>query len=129
MRPKSIVRLLDSVVLQNKYPDEILVIDGSLNNETKNVLIEKNFKNLKYFLVDKDNRGLTKQRNFGISKLSSSIDIVAFLDDDTILREDYFDVLAKTYQSDINIVGVGANPFNFYKWEKKQENKRSLFAS
>ena len=48
MRPESLVKLLNSVNIQSKYPDEILIIDGSLNEETKIALDKNNFKNLKY---------------------------------------------------------------------------------
>ena len=42
------------------------------------------FENLIYFKVDETQRGLTKQRNFGISKVNKVINVVCFLDDDII---------------------------------------------
>ena len=90
MRPKPLLALLESVAGQSVYPDEILIIDGSENNETIQVLTENSFENLKYFKVDNNQRGLTKQRNFGIERVSETMDIVCFLDDDTILDKEYF---------------------------------------
>ena len=70
MRPKPLLRLLRSVQEQSLYPDEILVVDGSTNSETRIVLEENTFKNLTYFLVPKEYRGLTRQRNYGVDKAS-----------------------------------------------------------
>ena len=71
MRPKPLRDLLDSVRLQTVYPSEVLIIDGSTNRETQNMLLENTFTNLKYFLVSESDRGLTKQRNFGIRQVDT----------------------------------------------------------
>lgn len=122
MRPDSLVNLLKSVENQELYPDEILIIDGSIDKNTEAALNENKFKNLHYFLVSKENRGLTRQRNFGISKLSSNADVVCFLDDDTVLEPDYFAEIIKTFQSEKNIIGVGGVAINEYKWKIQDPN-------
>ena len=91
MRPKPLLKLLESVRKQTVYPDEILIVDGSKNEETEIALLHNKFKNLKYYLVDEKDRGLTKQRNFGIKNVSNVTEIVCFLDDDTVLDDDYFE--------------------------------------
>src|SRR5690606_39172353 len=63
-------------------------------------------------------RGLTKQRNFGINKVSPESDIVAFLDDDTILAKDYFEKLIQTYNTYPNALAVGGYINNEVKWQK-----------
>ena len=78
--------LLESVQLQTVYPDEILVVDGSPDDFTKAVLEEKHLKGLSYFKVSEEDRGLTRQRNFGINRLMQETEIVCFLDDDTVLE-------------------------------------------
>lgn len=78
MRSKAIVTLLESVALQTLYPNEILIIDASTNTDTEDVLKKQTFKNLSYYSVEDDNRGLTKQRNFGISNVRNTMDIVCF---------------------------------------------------
>lgn len=118
MRPEPLLQLLQSVNKQSLYPDEILIIDGSINDDTKEVIRHNHFQNLKYFLVNKENRGLTKQRNFGISKVNSSIEIVCFLDDDTVLESDYFEILLSTYAKNPEALGVGGYIMNEVKWEK-----------
>jgi GT2 family glycosyltransferase len=118
MRPKPLCNLLHSVGLQTCYPDEILIIDGSLNNETKKELDLHRFKNISYFCVNEANRGLTKQRNFGISQINSKSDIVCFLDDDTILETNYFEALLSTYTKYPEALGVGGYITNEVEWER-----------
>ncbi|MBF7090608.1 glycosyltransferase family 2 protein [Flavobacterium sp. ALJ2] len=118
MRPEPLLKLLRSVQLQTLYPDEILIIDGSTNNKTEFILNKYYFENLKYLLVDDENRGLTKQRNFGINKVNDAVEIVCFLDDDTVLESDYFENLLKTYETFPEALGVGGYICNEIKWEK-----------
>jgi GT2 family glycosyltransferase len=107
MRPQASLQLLQSVMEQTIYPYEILIIDGSTNKETELILVENQFKNLKYFLVDPEIRGLTKQRNYGIERVGDEMEIVCFLDDDTVLEKDYFEQLLKTYGIYPEALGVG----------------------
>ncbi|CDF80025.1 glycosyltransferase (GT2) [Formosa agariphila KMM 3901] len=105
------------------YPNEILIIDGSINNETTDLFQNSNFKNLKYFKVNENQRGLTKQRNFGISKVTENIDVVCFLDDDTVLEPDYFKHLINTFERNEDVIGVGGVAINENRWEQKQKGK------
>ncbi|PXY42023.1 glycosyl transferase family 2 [Flavobacterium cheongpyeongense] len=118
MRPEPLLRLLQSVKEQTLYPDEILIVDGSLNNDTALIVIQNQFQNLKYFLVDEVNRGLTKQRNFGINNVDETIEVICFLDDDTVLEIDYFENLLNTYKLFPDALGVGGYISNEIKWEK-----------
>jgi GT2 family glycosyltransferase len=117
MRPKPILDLLSSVKEQTLYPNEILVIDGSRNADTELGLKENTFKNLKYFKVYESERGLTKQRNFGVSKVAEVSEIVCFLDDDIILDSNYFENLIKTYSEKPDALSVGGYITNEVKWE------------
>ncbi|MFK7058778.1 glycosyltransferase family 2 protein [Flavobacterium oreochromis] len=122
-RAKSIVDLLDSVGRQTVYPTEILVIDGSPDNETNEILAQRNFKGVKYFQVSEKDRGLTKQRNYGVSKVRDDAEVVSFLDDDTILEPNYFEELIKTFQNDNDVCGVGGVAINENGWIENKENK------
>jgi GT2 family glycosyltransferase len=123
MRPAPLLRLLNSVKRQTLYPNEIVIIDGSTDNGTKEMLEHNHFDTLNYFLVSKEHRGLTRQRNFGVSKVADSSEIVCFLDDDTILEPTYFEEIIKTYQSDAAIIGVAGVAINEYNWLPKVDNK------
>jgi GT2 family glycosyltransferase len=122
MRPIPIQNLLKSVRLQTIYPNEILIIDGSTNNETKEILEGNNYKKLHYFLVDSKNRGLTKQRNYGISKACVESDVICFLDDDTVLEPNYFEEILNAYKVYPEALGVGGYIFNEILWQKVNEN-------
>ena len=122
-RPESLIKLLESVTEQVLYPNEILVIDGSKDEETKKALQSQQFKALKYFLVDDTNRGLTRQRNFGISKVAEVSEIVCFLDDDVILTPPYFQNLIGSYNTFPDAVGVGGYILNEVTWKKKEREE------
>lgn len=107
MRPASLLQLLQSVEEQTMYPDEILIIDGSTNTETETLLQENPFRNLHYFLVPFEYRGLTRQRNYGIERVGTEMEVVSFLDDDTVLEHDYFEQLLQTYEIHPEALGVG----------------------
>lgn len=122
MRPVALLNLLNSVKLQTFYPNEILIIDGSLNNDTKVALEQNPYQNLKYFLVAKEDRGLTRQRNYGVSRVSPDSDVICFLDDDTILEPQYFEEIIRTYSVYPEALGVGGYINNESKWVKVTDN-------
>jgi glycosyltransferase involved in cell wall biosynthesis len=122
LRPVPLLTLLNSVKEQTLYPNEILIIDGSTNNDTKVILEKNKFQNLHYFKVPLEHRGLTKQRNYGVSKVSKDSDIICFLDDDTVLIPNYFEEIIKVYAAFPDALGVGGYINNETKWEKVAED-------
>ncbi len=127
MRPKALLTLLESVNEQILYPDEIIIVDGSTNEDTKHVFEQNSFKNLRYFKVEDKDRGLTKQRNYGIEKVSAHIDIVCFLDDDIVLTENYFKNLIGTYSHYPNAGGVGGYIINEISWRQLKPNEKPRY--
>lgn len=123
MRHKALLNLLHSVQKQTLYPNEILIIDGSVNNKTKQALEKNTFKNLKHYKVDKKYRGLTKQRNYGLGLVNKTSEIVCFLDDDTELDSNYFSEVIKTFSNNPKCIGVGGVAVNQNRWFKFDENK------
>jgi GT2 family glycosyltransferase len=117
MRPQALQKLLQTVNIQTLYPDEILIIDGSTNEETDIVLKENSFKNLTYFKVEEKDRGLTKQRNFGIQQVAETSEIICFLDDDIILSPTYFENLIGTYAVQPEALAVGGYITNEINWQ------------
>ena len=115
-RAEPLLKLLKSVATQSLYPDDIIIVDGSLDTKTEEALTLNNFANLKYVKVRDDKRGLTKQRNVGISMLKDSTQIACFLDDDIILKPKYFEVLLKTYEEHPQAIGVGGYIVNDIHW-------------
>lgn len=117
-RPGAIANLLESVATQSRLPNEVLVIDASPDELTRNYLQNKNFLGLKYFKVEDKDRGLTRQRNYGIRKTAKDIEIICFLDDDIILEPNYLEKLIATYSDYPDAIGVGGYIINEVSWKK-----------
>ncbi|APG60095.1 glycosyltransferase family 2 protein [Christiangramia salexigens] len=125
-RADSLKRLLDSVSSQNLYPDEIIIVDGSENLATENMVSKLSFEGLEYFRVDEDNRGLTRQRNYGIKK-SGHTDIICFLDDDIVLETNYFENLISTYYKFPDAMAVGGWIKDETEWKKISAEYKPAF--
>lgn len=119
-RPDTLLKLLKSVEKQSVCPDEIIIVDGSPDSGTERVLKEQQFKNLSYFRVEEKDRGLTRQRNYGINRVQASAKVVCFLDDDIVLTEDYFKNLLQTYNDFPDAIGVGGYILDEVKWENTE---------
>lgn len=116
-RPQALLTLLQSVKQQTRYPNEILIVDGSPDDFTKEMLSQHSFQNLKYYKVEEKDRGLTKQRNFGIARVTEASEVVCFLDDDTVLAPTYFEEIIKTYTIHPEALGVGGYITNEVSWQ------------
>lgn len=123
-RPGALQKLLESITFQNLYPDEILVIDGSPGEETREMLMNTNYPGVQYFQVTEKERGLTLQRNYGIAKTGKEIDVICFLDDDTVLEPGYFEQLIGTYKIKPDAIGVGGYINNEVEWKKSDQLPR-----
>jgi len=117
-RSQPLLKLLLSVQHQTLYPNEILIVDGSPDDFTKEMLTQNSFQGLKYFKVDETDRGLTKQRNYGIARVQEASEVVCFLDDDTVLEPTYFEEIIKTYALFPEALGVGGYITNETNWTK-----------
>ena len=123
-RPVAVVKLLDSVLNQHRYPDEIVIVDGSTNDLTREALEVNSYPNLRYYSVDETQRGLTKQRNFGIAHVADHADVVCFLDDDTVLEPTFFEALLSTYTIYPDALAVGGIITNQVVWSTVQPHEQ-----
>lgn len=126
MRPEPLRKLLNSVQQQTVYPNEVVIVDGSRDANTKAMLEQRQFPKLKYFQVSDSDRGLTRQRNYGIGKADPDSEIICFLDDDTILETIYFEEILRTYTVFPEALGVGGYISNEVKWEKSTPDYKAL---
>lgn len=122
-RALSLQRLLESVNKQTRLPNQIIIVDSSSDCETEKLKLEIKYNNLFYFKVGEKDRGLTKQRNFGIKKISDDCDVVSFLDDDTVLERDYFEKIVAVFKNNTLISGIGGVAINENLWVEKKEGK------
>lgn len=121
MRPKPLLKLLQSVHKQTLYPHAILIVDGSTNADTEKMLLENKFKHLKYYKVSAQDRGLTKQRNYGIGLVADTSEFICFLDDDIVLTPTYFEHLIGTYKTHPAALAVGGYIANEVQWEQADQ--------
>ena len=123
MRPRALNTLLHSVANQIRVPNEVIIVDASFNSKTKELLDSSNFNlNLKYFMVEAEHRGLTKQRNFGIHKLASDSEVVIFLDDDLIIEREFCQNILSNF-GDSEIIGAEGYITNEHKWLRIANNE------
>jgi glycosyltransferase involved in cell wall biosynthesis len=126
-RPKEVRRLLESIAEQTRIPDEILIVDGSDDVETKQTIenLEGRLKDLpiSYFLVDTQDRGLTRQRNFGIARANGKR--IAFLDDDVVLEPEYFSEIEACFERNKDAMGVGGYIKSSVEWRKVSPEEKT----
>ncbi len=80
-------------ILNQTYDNyEVIIIDQSTNDDTRDVISHLN-KNNKIFYYKIDSKGLSIARNFGIKK--SSGDYICLMDDDAEYREDFLNTAYK----------------------------------
>lgn len=130
-RPREVGRLLRAVAAQERAPDETLVVDGSPDDETERVVVRLMREGgqadvppgLKYFRVPPEERGLTRQRNYGVARARGSV--VAFLDDDTIPEPDYFAETLACFARHPESAGVGGFITNEVEWRRVESEGRA----
>jgi GT2 family glycosyltransferase len=121
-RPKEIAQLLQTIAGGERLPDESLIVDGSEDLETETVVGDfvklGDIPNLHYLRVPPEQRGLTRQRNYGIERVRG--DMVAFLDDDTIPDKDYFAQILACFVRHPEALGIGGYITNLVQWQHKE---------
>jgi GT2 family glycosyltransferase len=124
-RPNSLCNLLINVQEQVFLPSQVIIVDGSISHDTKNELAKVKLSfDFEYHSVEKENRGLTKQRNYGVGLVNLDADVIAFLDDDVILQNEYFVEIKATFDLHPSAVGVGGIDLRENGYEKKLLGKR-----
>lgn len=125
-RHSDLRRTLESLCRQSYDIAEVVVVDCSDSNKTKDVVesFNNSFPILSYI---HSISGLTIQRNIGISKLISAPQIVCFFDDDVELGPLYIDAIVHKFKSDKSIVGVSGNIVNEKRRTKYDRIFRNIF--
>lgn len=125
-RPWQVQTLLAAIEGQRRLPDETLIVDGGSDNETEQVVQrvqqENQIPNLRYYRVPPEERGLTRQRNYGISLAQR--ELVAFLDDDTVPEPYYFAEIIGCFERHPDAAGVGGFITNESDWRPSKGGKR-----
>lgn len=86
---------------------EIIVVNNCSTDKTKEVALS--FPKVR--VVDELNKGLTKARQTGL--MAAQGDILAYLDADTLVSKDWFDVLKQEFSKNENLVCL-SGPYIYY---------------
>jgi GT2 family glycosyltransferase len=100
-RPQDVRSCLESVLRQTEAPRVVLVADGSSDERTAAVAAE--LPDVRYVRVEP---GLTRQRNAAVRALERNVELVHFVDDDTVLEPGYVAAIRQAF-ADPSIGGVG----------------------
>jgi GT2 family glycosyltransferase len=96
-RFQDIIKCIESILVQTLLPDEIVIVDSSDTQELKSKIKELKSEKTKLVYVH-TKPGVNYQRNIGIER--SCGDIVFFLDDDTILENDFIKEIVTIFEND-----------------------------
>lgn len=107
-RYKVIKHLHENLINQIRKPDEIIIVDASDDPNSGYDWFQDSW-TLKFLFSDEASS--TKQRNMGIDMLDAKSEIVAFIDDDVILNNDFFYLIEMIYQKDSEKVIAGLGGF------------------
>jgi GT2 family glycosyltransferase len=108
-RPGEVHTCLETVRVQTRVPDRVLVVDSSDDDETERVVagFAEVWPMGSVIEHQRADRGLTVQRTAGID--ATTEDIVHFIDDDTVLEPAYFEGIVDAFDADPHgqVGGVG----------------------
>ncbi|MDT8318546.1 MAG: glycosyltransferase [bacterium] len=115
-RDEDLKVLLESLLIQTKLPFEIIVVDQSDDDSTKDLCLSYSSK-LPLNYIHSTHKSGTHSRNIGIQK--STGDVVAFLDDDTKLLPDYLEQIEIFYRKYPHAIGGMGKIVNFMEFRDR----------
>ncbi len=119
LRAASLARYLDSLALQTRKPDRLVIVDASPDAETERMVqrhpaVDGLAVCLAYFRVQGRLKGLTRQRNYALRWIET--DLVAFFDDDVVLSPECLREMERAHrQFGGGVAGIGALLENEYR--------------
>ena len=102
-RPKELIKLFDSLILQTHQPDQIIIIDQS---EDENVIKQRLIKKMMDtkisldYIQDKSINGLVQAKAYALRFNKS--EIITFFDDDIVLERKYLENINKEFVKEKN---------------------------
>ncbi|HVX83186.1 MAG TPA: glycosyltransferase [Phycisphaerae bacterium] len=101
-RPDCVRRCLDDLAAQNPPPDQVIVVDGSPDSRTRDLCNQRS--EILYLRNDAGPGHMTRSRNIGL--LEATGEIVAFVDDDAFVHENWrSEILAPYADPAVGAVG------------------------
>lgn len=105
LRPVDLIRCLDSLKLQTRRPDDVLVVLRSSDAKSQAAYAQYDAGALPLRLISVDPPGLVFARNRGISACQT--DILAMVDDDTVPHPVWLERVLDAFQRDETLGGLG----------------------
>lgn len=105
-RPSDLLRAIESICIQTRIPDELLIIDQSLNNQFVEIssLIFSVSKKIKLdYINDPTITGLVAAKESAIKRATGHV--ICFLEDDVVLESDYLEQIESCFKGHPSIVG------------------------
>ncbi len=113
-RPSDLVKAVISIFAQTRLPDELIIVDQSLGNESRNLVeslaLEYKYTHL-FYIHDSGISGLVDAKRVAAEHAKG--DMVCFLEDDVVLESDFIEqiLLGFTRQPDMmGCCGIVTNP-------------------
>jgi len=105
-RPKDLLNAIRSLCSQSRLPDELIVIDQSIDNLSVSAIksLMRQFKQIKLiYLHDSKILGLLDAKRVGVDHASG--EIICFLEDDIVLESDYIEQVELGFLKNPNMIG------------------------
>ena len=106
-RPDDFKRLIESITPQSILPNRLIVIDQSDKPYEKSVLLDAFPKNSQFVvvkhIVNPGISSLVEAKSVGLEYASAKY--VFFLDDDVVLKPEYFNNILRTFKNDDSLMG------------------------
>lgn len=110
-RPNQLQKLCESISVQTKKIDQVIIIDQSENNNVFKDIIKNILDNTTVvYIHDKSISGLVHAKQESLKYNTS--DIITFLDDDIVLTENYFQEILRVFQSNTKMMGCNGRILN-----------------
>ncbi len=123
-KPEYLKQSIESMLNQTVKPEQFVIVeDGPLNKELKNIISDYNKKNYEMFTVIKlrENGGLGNALNIGIDACRN--ELIARMDSDDISLPERCEKQLKRFEKNSNLAIVGSNIDEF--WDNPEEIKNS----
>ena len=91
-----IAEAIESVLKQNKRPDEVIIVNDGSTDETRSIISNYEFDSI-VRVIDTENRGLGPARNLGLE--NSSSEYIYFFDSDDVMSDGFVEVIASVVEA------------------------------
>ena len=109
-RPVELLNLLSSLEAQSRPPDQVIIVDGSRMPADQ---IIQGFGTLRTTYLTLSPPSAARQRNAGIVRTDSDVDLVGFLDDDVVLEAGALEAMLSFWEkAPNNLAGAAFNHLN-----------------